>query len=153
MKDRYFDDILAKAMRFCAYQERCIHDLKLKNKIWTLNEADFNALIANLQENNFLNEKRFVEMYVHGKFFQKHWGKIKIRHMLLSKNISGQTIERELSRISSKTYTKCIKELLLKKSGLLDKSDPDRKVKLFKFLQAKGFETDLVYELLGKFSQ
>lgn len=136
-------------MRYCAYQERCIHDLKLKNHEWKLNAKEFEGLINELKEDNFLNEERYVESYVKGKFHLNKWGKLKIQHALHSKNIDSTMIDEKLNLISDEEYSKTIEELLTRKMAQL-KADPNKKLKAQRYLLSKGYELDLVYQLASK---
>ena len=47
------------------------------NKLGILGD-DMEGYISHLIDNNFLNEKRFAESYVRGKFNNNSWGRIKI---------------------------------------------------------------------------
>lgn len=150
-KNYSFDEVLALAMRYCAYQERCIHELQQKNLEWELGTEDFDKLIQQLKNDNFINEERYVQMYVKGKFEQKKWGKYKIRHSLILKGLSLEFIEQALQNISELEYQNSIQFLLQRKNNELFISDPNRKAKLFNYLQSKGYESDVFYEILEAF--
>ena len=65
---------LQKLQAYCAYQERCHSEVE--SKLYQLgifgDAAD--AIIAQLIEDNFLNEERFAIAYARGKFQMKSWG-------------------------------------------------------------------------------
>lgn len=143
-----YSQALTKAMRFCAYQERCIFDLRKKKHEWGLKEEEFAQLLEQLQDENFLNEERFAESYVRGKFHQKKWGKLKIRQGLYSKNIPNSIIEEKIKLIQDKDYKKSIRELLHRKLEQLA-DDPNKKIKAQRYLFSKGYEMEWVLSFGG----
>ena len=143
-----YENVLSKAMHYCAYQDRCIHDLKEKNIEWRLSDHDFEKLIKKLQEDNFLDENRYAENFVRGKFNQNQWGKNKIKNALYYKGISDVIIEKSIAIIIDEEYEATINKLIEKKLQTLDKHDPEKKIKIYRYLQNKGFEMDTIYELV-----
>lgn len=63
--------VLNQLARYCAYQERCISEIKQKMKDLLVAETDQALYLSWLSENNYLNEARFVEIFVRSKFNQK----------------------------------------------------------------------------------
>lgn len=144
-----YSQVLSKAMRFCAYQERCIYDLKLKNYEWGLKVEDFEKLITELERDNFLCESRFVESFIRGKFYQKKWGRIKIREALLLKGIDSTIIDNKMQQIPTEDYEKTIAGLLEKKMQQL-KDDPEGRIKAQRFLLSKGYELEEILQVNQK---
>lgn len=146
-----------KLAAFCAYQERCYQEIYAKLEEWKIDEGDHCAIVTLLEEENFLNEKRFAESYTRGKFGYKKWGRNKIRYGLLQKNISSTMIQDALSsEIDDKEYFSTLAELLEKKwSELLEKEDDNFKriVKATNYALQKGFENELIREILGDISK
>lgn len=139
-----------KIEAYCAYQERC--DFEIRNKLasWNLYAEDIDILIADLITNNFLNEERFAEAYVSGKFRIKKWGRIKIRQHLKQKKISNYSIQKGLQIIEDHEYIQTIHDLIASKSRLIKSKDNwDKMNKLKRFLASKGFETELIHELVS----
>jgi len=139
-----------KIESYCAYQERCDQEVRLKLKSWNLYLEDVDILISDLITNNFLNEERFAEAYVSGKFRIKKWGRIKIKQHLKQKNISAYSIKKAINTIDEDDYLKTIKDLLESKSRLITtKNKWDKLNKLKRYLASKGYESELVYEVVG----
>lgn len=112
---------------------------------------DVNILISDLITNNFLNEERFAEAFVSGKFRIKKWGKIKIKQHLKQKRISDYSINKGLSQIDEKDYLQTMKDLIDSKCRLTKfKNDWDKRAKLKRFLYGKGYETDLIISFLNQ---
>lgn len=139
-----------KIESFCAYQERCNQEVRIKLKSWNLYAEDVDILISDLITNNFLNEERFAEAYVSGKFRIKKWGRVKIKQHLKQKNISAYSIKKAIATIDEDDYLKTVKDLLESKSRLIKSKDKwDRMNKLKRYLASKGYETELVHEVVG----
>jgi len=146
-----------KLAAFCAYQERCYQEIYAKLEEWKMDEGDHYAIVTLLEEENFLNEKRFAESYTRGKFNYKKWGKRKIKYGLLQKDISSSMIQDALnSEIDDKEYFSTLTELLEKKwSELLEKEDDNfkRKHKATNYALQKGYENELIREILEDISR
>lgn len=146
-----YDRALEKAMWYCSFQERSKLDLEQRFFAWQVAKSDWDKIIAYLVDENYLNETRFVEAYVRGKFKIKKWGKNKIVSGLLQKNISGKRINDAINlEINEEEYLKMMKELIDKKSQLLNESDELKKRdKLYRYLISKGYESELVVNELN----
>lgn len=140
---------LAKAEHYCAYQERSQQEVRNKLYEWGLWSNDVEELISELIQTNFLNEERFTQAYVSGKFKIKHWGKIKIKQGLKLKKVPDKMISNALKAIDYDEYLKTILTLAEKKNAVIAEKDPyKRKYKLISHLLGRGFENDLIMEVL-----
>ncbi|GAB5416226.1 MAG: regulatory protein RecX [Crocinitomicaceae bacterium] len=149
--DRKYSILEAKTKleALCAYQERCSQELERKMRTWGLDQEDRDALLADLISNNFLSEERFAEAYVSGKVNIKRWGKIKIRQHLKQKAISDYSIKKALGCIEESVYFGNLKHLTERKFATLKGPDDyNKKVKLYRFLSGKGYETEYVREVV-----
>ena len=144
-----YKDVLTKMMKFCAYQERC--QLEVRNKLYSfdLTSEEREQIISDLIEDNFINEERFSEVYARGKFNAKGWGKVKISYHLQQKKVSDYCIKKALKQFSKEEYKqKCI-EWYEKKDAEIKDSNPFLKnQKIANFLISKGFEKELVFDLV-----
>lgn len=140
---------LVKAESYCAYQERSQQEVRSKLYDWGLWPNEVEEVISELIENNFLNEERFAKAYVSGKFNIKHWGKIKIKQGLKLKKITDKMITAALNTIDYDDYLQTILNTAEKKLPLINEKDAyKRKYKLTTYLMSKGFESDLILEVL-----
>ena len=138
-----------KIEAWCAYQERCDQELRKKLHSWNMHYEDIDVLISDLITNNFLNEERFAEAFVSGKFRIKKWGKVKIKQHLKQKNISDYSIKKGLSQIDDDEYYQTLEMLFTKKSNMVSgKTIWEKKAKVKRYLYNKGFESDLIYEVM-----
>lgn len=140
---------LVKAESYCAYQERSQQEIRDKLYEWGLHHDEVEEVITELILTNFLNEERFAMSYVSGKFNIKKWGKIKIKQGLKLKKVPEKMIIKALNSIDYDKYLQTILAAAEKKSAVLVEKDPyKRKYKLMTYLMGKGFESNLISEVL-----
>lgn len=140
---------LAKAESWCAYQERSQHEVRNKLFDWGLRPNEVEEVLTELIVTNFLNEERFAMAYVSGKVNIKKWGKIKIKQGLKLKKVPDKLLQKALNSIDGDKYLENLKTLAIKKSLVLTEKNPlKRKYKLISYLQGKGFENDLIFDVL-----
>ena len=139
-----------KAESYCAYQERAQQEVRDKLYEWGLHQEAVENIIVQLIEENFLNEERFAKAYALGKFRMKGWGKIKIKQHLKLKNVSEPLIRLALKTIDIDEYNKKIEETINKKTELTKKPiSIAEKSKIYRYLQSKGFENEIILEKLN----
>lgn len=145
-----FESLLAKAERFCAYQERCNHEVKQKLHKLLADEKISSKIISSLEEDGYLNDERFAKLFASGKFRIKRWGKNKIRAELRQKKIPDNFISNALDAIDGEEYMKTIQHLINRKEReLKGLSSGNRRQKIYRFLLSKGFEPHLVLKMSG----
>lgn len=140
---------LVKAESWCAYQERAQQEVRDKLYEYGLHQNEVEELITELIVTNFLNEERFAMAYVSGKVNIKKWGRIKIKQGLKFKKVSDKLIQKALNSIDGEKYVANLLATAEKKIKVLTEKDPiKRKYKLITYLQTKGFEKDLIFDVL-----
>lgn len=138
-----------KIEQYCVYQERSQQEVRDKLYDLGLHQKDVEEIISELIGDNFLNEERFAITYARGKFRLKHWGKNKIKQELKKKRVSEYCIKKALSLIDNNEYLQSIQDLANKKQkDIKDKDAYVRNNKLARFLISKGYEADLVWDIL-----
>lgn len=147
-KSYSFSEAKVKIESYCAYQERCDFEVRQKLYSWGLHAEDVNQLIAHLITSNFLNEERFAQAFVSGKFRIKKWGRVKIRRELILKKISNYSINKAFEQIDDDEYLQTARALVASKSNLVKgKNKWDKMNKIKRFLASKGYETELIHDL------
>ena len=142
-------EILQKLARYCAYQERCVQELEQKMKTFEVSPSDYPEYLAWLRENNYLNEARFVEIFVRSKFNQKSWGRTKINYELRKRGISASLLASAWDGIDDADYMEKARALLKKKKDEIKTgTSPQRYQKCYNFGISTGYESSLVRELL-----
>ena len=142
---------LVKARAYCVYQERSHQELRDKLYEWGQHQKDVEAIISELITSGFINEERFAITYAGGKFRIKKWGKVKIKMGLKEKRVSDYCIRKALSAIDMDDYIRTLKEILESKAASVKESNLlKKKYKVAQYAVSRGFESDLVWEVLEK---
>ncbi|MCF8296478.1 MAG: RecX family transcriptional regulator [Saprospiraceae bacterium] len=145
------EEIVQKLQRFCAYQERCVFDIKTKLFDLKVPKYKHDEIIDKLIDDDFLNEERFTEIFIRGKLNQKKWGRVKIIFALKQKHIPDSLIKLKIAEIDKNQYSKILKDVILKKKSLLEKKETENlKTKLAAYASSKGFESDLIWEVINE---
>ena len=140
---------LEKLKRLCSRKEKCKADIRQKLIGWHIAEETANKIILQLESENFIDEKRFAMAFSGDKIKFNKWGKLKVRYQLTIKGISDTDISNALSEINEEEYIEMIrKEIRAKYLNIKAKSDWERKLKIMQFAQSRGYETDIVNEIL-----
>ena len=135
------ESITRKLEAFCAYQERCLFEIKNKLEEFDLSDSEKTSIISSLKTNKFWNEERFAEAYCQGKVRIKRWGKQKIKAGLIQKHVEAAIIKSALDSINELDYLHALQSLYEKKSQEL-KSEKDpwtKKQNILRYLASRGF--------------
>lgn len=142
--------MLLKMATLCARSEQCPSDIRKKLIARGLGAADCNRIIADLTERKFLSEERFARSFARDKVRFSAWGKIKIRKALYAKRIPASVIEEALSQIPAEDYSSAIIRAARSKAAGLQLANPSDRMKLYKFLLGRGFESYLAARLIDR---
>ena len=143
------DQVLDKMAKYCAYQERCVKEVKDKLKTFDLPQTEKDKILAYLLDNRFVNDERFAKSFVKGKINQSGWGVNKIRFHLIQKGIDKELVDEALGQTDEEAYRQRLTGILEAKSKTVKAaSDFEKKRKLAAYAMQKGFEGGLVWEVL-----
>ncbi len=148
VKKYSFLEAKQKIEAWCAYQDRCHSETYKKIRNYGINDEDTNALLSHLIEYNFLNEQRFADNFVSGKHRIKKWGRQKIKAHLKKKNVPDACINEALKTIDEDAYRQQINDLATKKWKEKKETSFEIKLKVQRYLVSKGYEYDLIYDIL-----
>lgn len=141
---------LQRAAALCSSQEQCSSHIREKLNSWKVSEDDAAKIMELLQKEKFLDDARYATFYVRDKYHLNGWGKIKLMHMLRQKGISQDLIQEALGQIGQEEYRQTCERLILEKSATLKESNQyKRKGKLFRYAAQRGFESDLIHQILS----
>jgi regulatory protein len=142
---------LSKAMAICSKAEKCVSDIQQKLNGWGVEPADAQKIIKNLIAEKFIDEERYVRFFVRDKFVFNQWGKVKIAFMLKSKKVPAALVEEALRGIDDEAYLDLLVKLLGDKSKKTKfVNEYERKGKLVRFAQSRGFEYDTIEKALAE---
>ena len=143
------DQVLDKMAKYCAYQERCVKDVKDKLKTFDIAKEDKTKILDYLLDNRFANDERYAMAFVRGKVNQSGWGMNKIRFHLIQKGITKELIDEALGQTDEEVYRQRLIEILKTKAKTVKAAnDYEKKRKLAAYAMQKGFESNLVWEVL-----
>ena len=143
------DQVLDKMAKYCAYQERCVKDVRDKLKTFDIPQAEKDKIFDYLLDNRFVNDERFAKSFVRGKINQSGWGLNKIRFHLVQKGIAKEIIDEALEQTDEEVYRQRLIDILrVKAKSVKAETEFEKKRKLAAFAMQKGFEGPLVWEVL-----
>ena len=143
------DQVLDKMAKYCAYQERCVKDVREKLKTFDIAQEDKDEILDYLLDNRFVNDERFARSFVRGKVNQSGWGLNKIRFHLVQKGIDKDIIDEALGQTDEEVYRQRLVDILKAKAKTVKAAtDFERKRKLAAYAMQKGFEGGLVWEVV-----
>ena len=148
-----FLEAKAKIEAYCAYQERCTVEVARKLFSWEITGEQQDQLISHLIQYNFLNEERFAESYVSGKFNIKRWGKQKIVQELKRRSVSEYSIRKAFEKIDAEEYKSVLRKLASTKLRDLEskkESEYVKKGKVYRYLLSKGYESEIIFSVLNE---
>ena len=118
------EQVLDKMAKYCAYQERCVKDVRDKLKTFDIPEEEKTKILEYLLDNRFANDERFAKAFVRGKINQSGWGINKIRFHLLQKGIAKEIIDEALGQTDEDDYRQRLIDILKTKAKTV-KADSD----------------------------
>ena len=144
-----FDIALKKAMSFCAGREYCNSEIRKKLSSWEVPNDDSERIMRILTKEKFIDEERYAIAFTKDKFRYNKWGKIKISSALKMKRIPDDKISIALNTIDDSEYLDLLRNIIEKqKRTVKSRNQYDLKGKILRHCLSKGFESQLVYDLL-----
>ena len=120
---------------YCAYQERCHKEVIAKLKTLGMIPSVIDKIISELIKANYLNETRFTQSFVRGKFRIKKWGKNRILQELKVRDISSFNIKLGMKEISDDNYQKTFYDLFEKRRREVKQlTKTEQKKKIFSYM-------------------
>ena len=144
-----FEKAIKRLMKYCAYQDRC--HLEVENKLNDLGVygEKKDQVMAELIEQNFLNEERFAKSFARGKFRMKKWGRNKILNELQKRQISEYCIRKGIEEIDEGEYYKVLRNILIDQFEKHKNDSPLlAKDKAIKYASKKGYEARMIFSVV-----
>mgnify|MGYP001314481617 CR=1 FL=1 len=140
--------VLEKIQSYCLYQERCLQEVKNKLLSLKVNVNSAEKIIKSLKENDYLNEDRYVKLFIQGKLRIKKWGKIKLKNELRIRSIDKNIIEKYINGISETDYLSYFNDFSRTKIERLKGTQDQKKRSFINYFTYRGWENTLIYEKL-----
>jgi regulatory protein len=140
---------LAKLQKYCAYQERCHYDVRNKLLQLKVYGDDLEEVITELIKDNYLNEERYAQSYIRGKYRMKKWGRRKILQELNRKKISVYCIKKGLKEIDEEEYMDNLRSIInVRLRKYTTPLDYMSRQKIKAFCYNKGYEPSEIQTVL-----
>jgi len=148
---------LEKIRYFCSYRERSETEAELKLRSMQVPALKIRDILKGLREEGFISDERFARAFVRGKWRVKRWGRLRITYELRQKKIPEKLIAKAMEEIDEDEYIEVLAEVIRKKAATLhphagEENKSGKKLnlkdKLFNFALGKGYEYDLVKEII-----
>jgi regulatory protein len=151
VEDLLFNTALNKAMALCAGRELCRNDIRQKLTSWGVNDENIDKIMNLLAKEKFIDEERYAVAFSKDKLRYNKWGKLKIGAGLRMKKVPEEIIRKALNLINETEYLEVLKSIIAKQQKTVHaKNQYDLKGKILRHCLSKGFESHLIYELLGE---
>ena len=150
-KSYSIDEALIRLQGYCSYQDRCHQEVRQKLKEMRMIPEAIDTIMASLIKDDYLNESRFANSYVRGKFKIKKWGRHRLISELKKKGLSKYTIKQAMDEINNDEYIDVFHDLAEKRvKSLTDSNLLKKKKKLADYLIYRGWESHLVYDKVNE---
>lgn len=141
------DQAKTKLEAYCAYQERCHHEVEQKLYSMRMIPEAKELIITHLLQHDFLNESRYAQAFARGKFRIKKWGRIRITRELKARKISAYNIKLALKELPEAEYLSTFHALAEHRATQIKETNLQKKrKKLADYLLYRGWESHLVYD-------
>lgn len=150
MSKKYsIQEAYSRATALCSKSEKCVVDIRKKLFDWSVESDDYDDIINSLIENKYIDEERFATYYVRDKYRFNGWGRVKIQHHLIQKQIPLSYIENALQQIDEKEYLEKLKRALQIKKKALKNTEPyEQQQKLMRFAAGRGYTPEEINKVL-----
>jgi regulatory protein len=143
--------LLQRAMRACSGREYCISDISALLERWGADKVETREwIIKKLIAEKFIDEQRYSRAFVIDHFRHQHWGKVKITMGLRGKKLDPTAITAGLEAIDDEEYLALLRKIIEEqKRNIRTRSRMELKGKLLRHALGKGFESNLVYDVIN----
>ena len=144
-----YEQALNRLANYCSRSERCIQDVRRKLDALEIAKEDQEKIIRRLQQEKFLDERRYCKAFVNDKSKYAHWGALKIKYALKKKQISDDLIREALENINPEESQEQLRQLIeQKRKSVKGKNEWEIRQKLMRFAVGRGFSLEEVEEIL-----
>ena len=109
------NDLRYKAEAYCSSMERCVTDVEAKLSQWGATPEMMEKIVRHLQDERYIDQKRFCSAFVRDKYRFNQWGRVKISQALRMKKIPADVIAEGLEEIDEREYVEILSGLIEQK--------------------------------------
>lgn len=147
------ESALSHAAALCAKSEQCETEIRVKLYKWGISSAESDKIIAYLIDNKFIDQNRFAVAYSHDKLRFSGWGRLKIKKGLIQRHIPESAINVGLSSIDEDEYMEYIRRIVANKAKSCDLNNNTDRLKVYRHLFGKGFESGLILQVINELKE
>jgi regulatory protein len=147
-------EAISTLTKLCSKKEICSFEAEEKLNHWGIQTTDKKEIIDFLIREKFIDDLRFSVHFASDKFRFNKWGKYKIANALKFKRIPETVIKKALDELPDENYKAQLQNELVKKIRSMPKSsDYEMKGKLYRFAAGRGYENNLIMDVLNEIFQ
>jgi regulatory protein len=142
-------EIFLKMAHLCSKSEHCSPDIAKKIKESGAGVEMTEAILRRLKEEKYLDDQRFVGLYIREKFRVNKWGRVKMHYYLKMKGLNEEIIHSGFAGINEDEYVALLLNTMKEKAKSIKKADKFEKMgQIIRFAQGRGFEPELIHRHL-----
>lgn len=152
-KEITYEEAVRRMEALCSAGEHCCHDIRTKMEKSGIPAPQTEQAIRHLQEERYIDERRFARAFALDKLRYNHWGRLKIAQAMRMLHIGDADIRHGLEAIDEAEYAAILERVTEQKCRQLRDADPYvRRCKLVRHAVGRGFETDEAMQAAGRFA-
>ncbi len=133
----------------CAVTEYCRADMRRMMARWEMPDDARERVLARLQKEGFVDERRYAGAFTRDKFRYNKWGVVKIALQLRMKGIAPDIIDEAVKEVDDDTALATLRKIIeAKRTTVKGKSDYEVNCKLLRFALSRGFSIDNINKVL-----
>lgn len=144
------EQALLKMMDLCARSEQSTGEIRLKLSRKGIFGQRADSIISRLVADRFVDNARFARAFTADKVRFALWGRRKIRMALAAKGIDAPDISEALAGIDEEEYALALMKAAKGKARGMDIADYDSRVRLFRSLASRGYESDAITRTIAR---
>ena len=135
--------------RYCSGAEHCSSEVRTKLMRGTDDESVCEKVLERLATDRYIDEERYARAFIHDKLQFAQWGRKKIQQELWHKGIPEPVYRALLEDIDEEAYLQTLRQILVaKRKSVSGRNDYEIKMKLARFAASRGFETEIIFDVL-----
>lgn len=133
-----------KAIKLLSIKHRTSEELKFKLRNHEFSEETINKTIEKLVEMDYINDEKYIRIYIESCLNNRPMGKIRIKYDLLKRGLNEGLIDKVLTQCELNEFKNAVKLVRKKIACNYDIMDFKDNIKIKKFLQRRGFSIETI---------
>jgi regulatory protein len=148
-EEKLSQEIFLKMAHLCSRSEQCSPDVIKKIRELGGNSLTIQMVLERLENENYLDDRRYVVLYVREKFRINRWGRVKMHYYLKMKGLNEELIQTGFNEINDEEYVELLIRTMKEKARSIRITDKYEKMgQVIRFAQGRGFEPGLIHRYL-----